>query len=70
MNELLPDGVTVSESKRGRSEGDPDIRIQSADRDARIDRDDEFSDSEDEGEGGRRNKEDYKSNGAEAMDTA
>jgi len=71
MHDRLPDGVTVTESTKGRSEGDPDIRIQPGERDQRIDRDDEFSDSEDEGEGGRRNKEDYKeSNGAEAMDTA
>ena len=35
-------------------------RISEEDRDRRVDRDDEFSDSEDEGEGGRRNKEDFK----------
>ena len=37
-----------------------DYRISEEDRDRRVDRDDEFSDSEDEGEGGRRNKEDFK----------
>lgn len=36
------------------------FRISEQDRDQKIPRDDEFSDSEDEGEGGRRNRDDYK----------
>ena len=39
------------------------FRINEEDRDRRVDRDDEFSDSEDEGEGGRRNKDDFKLKG-------
>jgi len=73
MSDQLPDGITVKEITKGTSEGDPEIRISQDARDQRMDRDDEFSDSEDEGEpGNRRNKDDYreKTNGSEAMDTA
>lgn len=72
MSDQQPDGITVKEITKGTSEGDPETRISQESRDQRLERDDEFSDSEDEGEGGRRNKDDYreKTNGTEAMDTA
>lgn len=74
MHDIAPDGITVKDVPKGTSEGNPDVRwvtfyrfftirdyrISEEDRDRRVDRDDEFSDSEDEGEGGRRNKEDFK----------
>merc|ERR1712176_1755684 len=70
MHDAAPDGITVKETPKGHSEGDPDVRISEEDRDRRVDRDDEFSDSEDEGEGGRRNKEDFKqASNFDAMET-
>jgi histone deacetylase 1/2 len=71
MHDRPADGITVEDMSKGNSEGNPDVRINQEDRDRRVDRDDEFSDSEDEGEGGRRNKDDYQkpSNATEAMET-
>ena len=39
------------------------FRISQDDRDNRVERDDEFSDSEDEGDGGRRNQDDFSQQG-------
>jgi len=70
MHDIAPDGITVKDVPKGTSEGNPDIRINEEDRDRRVDRDDEFSDSEDEGEGGRRNKDDFKhASNLNAMET-
>ena len=79
MHDRPADGITVKEHKKGHSEGDPEtrwdilafcyllrhfFRISQEDRDNRVERDDEFSDSEDEGEGGRRNQDDFSKQGA------
>lgn len=42
-------------------EEDPDVRISLHDQDKRVERDDEYSDSEDEGGAGRRDRRSYKS---------
>jgi len=65
MHDQLADGITVKEHKKGHSEGDPEVRISQDDRDNRTERDDEFSDSEDEGEpeNKRRNQDDFSQQG-------
>jgi len=65
MHDRPADGITVKEHKKGHSEGDPEVRISQDDRDNRTERDDEFSDSEDEGEpeSKRRNQDDFSQQG-------
>lgn len=58
MSEIPPDGVP--EESDDEEQEDPDKRISMRASDKRIQRDDEYSDSEDEGEGGRRNEEVHK----------
>lgn len=58
MQDIPPDGISV-EANNDEIE-DPDKRITSAQADKRIQRKDEYSDSEDEGTGGRRNQESHR----------
>lgn len=58
MSEIPPDGVP--EESDDEDAEDPDKRVSMRASDKRIQRDEEFSDSEDEGEGGRKNEELYK----------
>lgn len=58
MSEIPADGVP--EESDDEDAEDPDKRISMRASDKRIQRDEEFSDSEDEGEGGRKNEELYK----------
>jgi len=57
MAEIPPDAIDECE---GDDNEEPDTRITMRQQDRRIQRSDEFSDSEDEGEGGRRNQETFR----------
>jgi len=59
MAEIPPDGITADSDDEG-DKRDPDKRTSIRASDKRIQRDDEYSDSEDEGEGGRKDHESHR----------
>jgi len=61
MHDIPPDAMGVPQDENaGEDDVDPDKRLTAGYKDKRISRDDEFSDSEDEGEGGRKHEQSHR----------